>query len=311
METHSVPSAESLWAGPRIDHLGTSILCTVAYADVFDYPLTTPQIQRYLLGFETSLDEVMSALDDGQWAGRRLRRGDAYLTLPWREELVETRRRRAEVATRMWPRAVRYGRTIARLPFVRAVILTGALAMSNVERDDDFDFLVITAADRLWLTRAMIIGFIVKPAARHGREVCPNYLLSEQTLDFQEQNLYVAHELSQMVPLVGLDIYGRIRAANQWTTTFLPNATGLHRPAETAEPSSSPARALAERALGTFVGGQLERFERRRKIRRFTAHRPGSATACFDVNRCKGHFDSHEQTILQAFDERLQALADL
>ena len=99
------------------------------------------------------------------------------------------------------------------------------------------------------------------------------------------------------------------RPANGRKPSFLTPPGCIVRPRPLSLPR--PQRALAERALGTFVGGQLERFERRRKIRRFTAHRPGSATACFDVNRCKGHFDSHEQIILQAFDERLQALTDL
>jgi hypothetical protein len=182
--------------------------------------------------------------------------------------------------------------------------------VGNVDPGDDFDFLIVTATGRLWLTRAMVIGLVVKPAARRGHEVCPNYLLSERALDFPERNLYVAHELAQMVPLAGLDIYHRMREANRWTDRFLPNARGLPR---SIEPSAAPAsrrRSLAEVVLDTSVGGPLERFERRRKIRRFTAQEQDQRTACFDADRCKGHFESNERVILQAFDQRLRTLMD-
>ena len=311
MTPDAVPEASALWTAPSLDHLGLAILCTVAYADVFDYPLTAAQIQRYLIAIEGNSDGIQQALDDGPWARERLARRGPYVTLPQRGELIEIRQRRAEVAAELWPYAVRYGRAIASLPFVRSVALTGALAVGNVDPGDDFDFLIVTAADRLWLTRAMIIGFIVKPAARRGYEVCPNYLLSERKLDFEEQNLYVAHELAQMVPLTGLHLYRRIRAINRWTARFLPNAEGPPHPVDTPASSSPSARALAEAALGTFVGETLERFERRRKIRRFTAQHKNAATVCFDVDHCKGHFESNEQTILEAFEERLETLKNL
>lgn len=311
VRSDTVPNANTLWTDPSLDHLGLAIFCTVAYADVFDYPLTTTQIQRYLVAMERDSNDILQALENGSWVRKRLALRGSYVTLPLRGELVDIRRRRAEVAAQLWPYAVRYGRAIASLPFVRSVALTGALAVGNVDPGDDFDFLIVTAADRLWLTRAMIIGLIVKPAARRGFEVCPNYLLSERKLDFEAQNLYVAHELAQMVPLTGLDIYRRIRAVNRWTTRFLPNADGPPRHVDKLAASPSSARALAEAALSTFVGERLERLERRRKIRRFTAQRRNAETVCFDVDHCKGHFESNEQTILAAFEERLQSLPDL
>jgi len=305
-----MPDARSLWTEPTLDHLGLAMVCTVAYADVFDYPLNPLEIHRYLVGVAADRDDVLHALENGPQVRHTLERRDGYVTLPGRAELVEVRKRRAEIAAQMWPHAVRYGRATAAMPFVRAVILTGALTMGNVDAGDDFDFLIITETGRLWLTRAMVIGFVVKPAARRGHEVCPNYLLSEQTLDFEEQNLYVAHELAQMVPLAGLDVYRRIRSVNRWVDRFLPNASDAPRPVEIPNSSSSSVRSVVELGLGTFVGGKLERFERRRKIRRFTAQRPDSDTAQFGVDRCKGHFKSNEQTVLAAFDERLRALGD-
>jgi hypothetical protein len=208
----------------------------------------------------------------------------------------------------MWPEAARYAQAMARLPFVRLVALTGALTMDNVDPDDDFDFLIVTETGRLWLTRAMVIGIIVRPASRQGNEVCPNYLLAEHALMFPERNLYVAHELSQMIPLAGLALYQKIRETNVWTRRFLPNAAGPPRRVDMSAAARSWRRSLLEVALRTPVGGNLERWERTRKVRRFQRMNKGQPSASFDVDRCKGHFDSNEQRILKAFDKRLSTL---
>ncbi len=53
---------------------------------------------------------------------------------------------------------------IGRLPFVRAVILTGSVAYGDVKNNDDLDFLLITKENRVYITRflvymlAMILG---------------------------------------------------------------------------------------------------------------------------------------------------------
>ena len=309
MPADGLPSAESLWVEPAIDHLAGAILCTVAYADVFDYALTPAQLHRYLVAHEATRQEVLHALEAPGLPRERLDQKNGLLALRGRDDLFELRHHRAAVAAELWPLARRFANAIAALPFVRAITLTGALAVGNCEDDDDFDYLIITAAGRLWLTRALIIGLVVKPAARRGYEVCPNYLLSERQLTLDERNLYVAHELAQMVPLAGIDTYHLLRARNAWASRFLPNASGLPRRVEPSVAVGSSLGSLAELGLGTFVGGRLEQFERRRKIRRFSAHGDGSATTCFDEHHCKGHFESNEHLIQQAFAERLRELA--
>jgi len=301
-----LPEATSLWRSPELDHLGAAILCTVAYADVFDYPLTAVQIHRYLVGKATTLDTVRRALHADRGAGAKLEQRDGYYVLPGRASLVDLRQRRTHVSTRMWPQAVRYAEAISRLPFVRLVALTGALTMDNVDADDDFDFLIVTEPGRLWLTRAIVIGLVVKPASHWGNEVCPNYLLSERALAFQDRNLYVAHELSQMVPLAGVDLYRQIRDANAWTRRFLPNAAGPPRAIGALTDRRPSIRSLSESLLRTPIGAGVEQWERKRKIRRFQTL--AGATASFDEDHCKGHFRSNEQRVLQAFAERLRCL---
>jgi hypothetical protein len=200
---------------------------------------------------------------------------------------------------------------IAGLPFVRMVAVTGALAMNNVHPGDDIDYFIVTRPGRLWLCRGIIIAFIVKPAARRGEVLCPNYLLSERSLAFDRHNLFTAHELTQMVPVAGLATYHRLRQSNMWTQRFLPNANGppQHTP---VEPSTRhPIRFLGEAVLGTPIGAWLERWEMNRKVRKLDRPDHEEGDSAFSADYCKGHLDSHAQPILQAYSRRLQELEAL
>jgi hypothetical protein len=188
------------------------------------------------------------------------------------------------------------------------VAVTGALAMDNVA-DEDIDYLIVTEAGRLWLCRAVVVG-VVRLAALRGVTLCPNYFLSERALTLTERSLFTAHEVTQMVPLAGLETYERLRRLNGWTETFLPNAAGPPRHVGAVEPSTRRIRGLAEAALRTRLVGSLERWEMRRKVRKLGARGAEHLEAGFSPDWCKGHFGDHGQRTLDRYRERLCALQD-
>jgi hypothetical protein len=284
--------------------LERAIVQAVAYADVFDYPLTADEIHRYLIGVPASRGMVRSVLGNGRPAV--LARCGRYFTLEGRESAVDTRRARAPVAADYWRRAVRYGHTMGGLPFVRMVAVTGALAMDNIA-DGDIDYLVVTEPGRLWLCRALIVG-LVRVAALQGTELCPNYFLSEEALVLNERNLFTAHEVAQMVPLTGMATYQRLRALNRWTNTYLPNAGGAPRRVAPVEPRPRRARRLLEGTLRSRLCGPIERWEMSRKIRKLGKRGYGHLEAAFGPDWCKGHFGDHGHLTLSRYEERMRAL---
>jgi hypothetical protein len=129
-----------------------SVFETVAYADVFDYPLTASEVYRYLTSPHASLEGVARVLANEAVFARV---GD-YFTLPGREGIVAIRERREKVAARLWAKAKRYGRILASLPFVQMVAVTGSLSMNNTDEGKDLDFMIVTNPNRLWMCRALI-----------------------------------------------------------------------------------------------------------------------------------------------------------
>jgi hypothetical protein len=286
--------------------LRRAVVKTLVYADLFEYPLTRSEVQRYLVGEAASSTQVAAMLDGDADLQRHIDQTGEWVHLRGRSYLAKVRRERAAVSARLWPIARHYGARIAWLPFVRLVAVTGALAMNNATAGDDIDLFIVVQPGRLWLCRLLVLA-VVKLAARRGIELCPNFLISTDHLRLSEQNLFTAHEVSQMVPLTRTPWYHAFVNANGWVRNFLPNALSTASAAdERLDPRS--ARRVVSRMLSTRLFDPIERWEMERKIRRLRARyeREGGSVA-FSAHECRGHFAAHDARILAAYRERVAA----
>jgi hypothetical protein len=306
-----------------LDNLARAILQTVAYSDIFDYPLRAPEIHRYLTGVPASVEAVNHALED---AGLLLRVGE-YFVLPGREEIVGIRLQREARSRKLLPRAIRYGRILGAMPYIRMVALTGSLAVSNVSDLLDFDYMLVTAPGRLWTARAFALAFN-RLTRLQGYTLCPNLIISEAALEWPSHDLYSARELCQMIPITGLDVYSRLLNANKWVQLFLPNcrhdfreaSQGGSRGQRATEPEEelrTPAlaggarevatnfRSIIELPLRGRLGERLEAWEMNRKIARFSRQHGFGEETVFNAAMCQGNFDHHGSWTRQALQKRL------
>ena len=290
------------------ENLLRSIFHTLAYADIFDYPLTAPEVHRYLTSTKASPQEVSRLLKEETLFAQV----GEYFTLRGREHIVATRKRRAEFAARLWPKTLRYGRLIARLPFVRMVAVTGSLAMDNADEGKDVDYMIVTAPNRLWTCRALTL-LLARVAKLEGVNLCPNYLVTTNALELKERSLYVAHELAQMIPLSGMKAYREIRRLNAWIYDYLPNALmepEMPQGAQREEGDSLVQKILEIRFLFPFVDW-LEKWEMNRKIARLTREQSSSVESYFSADVCKGHIDRHGENVVTALAIRVQKAREL
>lgn len=208
-----------------------AILKTLAYSDVFDYPLSFGELWRFLI--EKKIDKEQLKKELSRLSSKVIQRGGFYCFLG-RERIVKKREKREVISskkTRIVEKIVRFIRLI---PTVRLIGVSGALAMRNAEEKDDIDLFIIAQRNRLWTTRLVLLVFLEFLGARRKREertaadkVCLNMLVDESFLCLpkDKQDLYSAHEVVQMLPVFErFNTYKRFIQANLWVRNFLPNS---------------------------------------------------------------------------------------
>lgn len=287
--------------------LETAILCTLAYSDVFDFPLTAKEVHRYLIGYKATPDEVKAELFSMQARTVILSQEDLF-ALPGRELNFSNRQKRFSYSSMLWRESDRYGTWISRLPFIRMVAATGALVSNNVDTGADLDYFVITNPGWLWTVRAMILA-MDRIASRTGRRahLCPNYIITTTSLELPDQDLFTAQEMARMVPISGLGMYRRFRHKNKWTDVFLPNAQNDPW-ALASKNMENQSKATAEFFFNNPISRRIEKWEMKRKIRKLSDMAKDNHETRFSADLCKGHFDSHKHHTLQAFERRIQDL---
>ena len=283
-----------------IGALERAILETLAYSDVFEYPLRVDEIYRYL---PVPVDEVQ-VLQALSAATDLVGEQDGFYFLAGREQIVEIRKQREVHSQKLMRQALRYGRILGALPFIRMAALTGSLAVLNSTKAADFDYMLVTAPNHVWTARAFALLFN-RVTRLFGHTLCPNLIVSENVLAWSTHDLYSARELCQMVPITGMDVYRKLLKANEWTKEFLPN---VEQTSEVSETSEVLLRNILEFPLRGKLGDQIESWEMQRKITRFSQQAGFGEETVFNADVCQGNFDHHKQWTQAALQNRLRKL---
>lgn len=306
-------------APPETSSLERAILEALAYSDIFDQPLRLEELHRYL-PVRASLDELSPALTTlNGWTGSK----EGFYFLAGREVIVEIRREREARSRRLLPHALRHGRILGRLPFVRMAALTGSLAVLNISRNADFDYMLVTMPGRVWIARAFALLFN-RFTQILGHTLCPNLIVAETALEWDQHDLYSARELHQMIPITGLDVYQKLMQANAWTSNFLPNAgMSLRDPPRGSKQSPPSMRRLLRRGLGApflamtekvlrgKLGSRIEAWEMKRKIARFSKQAGFGEETVFTAEVCQGNFHHHRKWTKGIYEEKVSSLAEV
>lgn len=207
-----------------------AVLRTLAYADIFHYPLASQEVFTYLIGEEdippAAVDQTLLYLvREGL-----VERTGGFFFLAGRSHLVSLRHHREQICRTKWCKVRRWTYFFRFCPWIKMVGVSGALAMNNSEDHDDLDLVLVTAPKRLWLTRLLVVAFLLvtgqyRRPGKVDNRFCPNLFFSEDALSVFEQNLFIAHEIAQLRLLWERDgLYERFLSQNGWVRRFLPNA---------------------------------------------------------------------------------------
>lgn len=219
--------------------LEKSILATVAYFDVFDYPLTTFELARLLLARsqgQHSLADVQKTLDEGLLLQRAIRRAHGFCCARGRESLRARRHSRFLFAQEKYKQASWVMRALAAMPYVRALFVCNSLALENTAEASDVDLVVITEQGGVWWARLFCLLFLSLLGRRPGlrsrkAKICLSVFVDEARLNLAhlrmgENDIDFAYWVANFYPIYDAsDVYERLWAANRaWLLRTLPNA---------------------------------------------------------------------------------------
>jgi hypothetical protein len=231
--------------------------------------------------------------------------GNGYYFLAGRSEIVDIRKQREENSRNAYRRAIFYGRILGRLPFIRMVALTGSLAMLNLSKNRDIDYMLVAKPGRVWTARAFAL-LLARVTCLFGDVICPNVIVSENALEWTDRNLYTAREFVQMIPISAEGVFFELRVVNRWVDEFFPNHVILREAKDLG--GGHAIQFVLEFLLNNKLGQLFESWEMNRKIARFQNQAGYGAETNFSADVCQGNFDHHGSWTLKAYKERLESL---
>ena len=241
---------------------GQAVLRALLYSDVFDFPLTLQEVAMY-----SQTDHPISEKEIQRLLGKLKKQIDSrhgYFFLQGRESIVSEREGRLHIQSAKMQVAREIAVSLAKIPTVLYLGVSGAVAAGNAKADDDIDFFVITANRTLWMTRLLLLLTLTWKGIRRKRcvlaapdMVCLNMLTEEQEMQFREarQDLYTARECVQLVTLFSRNsTYEHFTLQNDWIGKFLCNGYDLMK----RESQRVTRRERADK-WSTFIGSRLLR----------------------------------------------------
>lgn len=225
--------------------LEQTILRTVAYFDLFSYPLTPWEIWKWgwgdgiagqqVGGGDTpSYNAVVEALQTSVRLQEKLDQASGFVFLKGQASHVVTRQARYRLALKKFTRAQAYTRMLARLPFVRAVAVCNSLGMSNAREESDIDFFIITKPGHIWTTRLFSAGWAqlrkLRPLKNDRTDkTCLSFFITEDVGNLsmvrKTDDPYFTMWLATLAPLYDpQNLFGNLWQQNTWMHDALPNA---------------------------------------------------------------------------------------
>lgn len=184
---------------------------TKKYAKFFGLPLTPESLEKFLI------------------TPKPLKIPKNFKNSPKERNLIKSRQQISQNKTKLLESRLWLFRLI---PTIDLVAITGSVAIDNAKVDDDIDLMIITKDNTLWLTRALIVIVLKIFGWRRGGgvikdRICDNLYLDQSALLIPKtkQNLYTAHEVLQIKPVIDRrQTYQHFVNSNSWTKNYLANA---------------------------------------------------------------------------------------
>ncbi len=312
-----------------------NILATLAYYDVFDFPLKEEEVFRFLVNLKRhpmserpripDFDEIRTELE-GLRNENAVNFYDGFYYLFGRNHLVPLRLRREKMAKKKWRKTCRAVWWLKFLPYIRAVFASGSLAMNNADELGDLDILIVVKRGRIWLSRLLISGLmsLIGMRRKYNQKIAPdkiclNHYITDKSLLIPYKSIYAAQTYINLksVFISEPGIIAEFYRTNSWLGDYVLNFE--------AEKLASEKIGLAARhnfltkteskagelILNTKLGNWLDNRARRWQINRIEKHRkqdPPGGRVVYNDEQLEFHPGSVETEVIEQYNQRLKKL---
>jgi hypothetical protein len=284
-----------------------SILETLIYFDIFNYPLRPSEIHLYAPSKMNEMDVVPSLnyLENHQLVQKQ----EGYYALNINEDKIKARESGKKAAERMMKHAKRFSNLISRFPFVRCVCISGSLSKGHIDEQGDVDYFIIAKPGRLWIARTLLIGFKKVFLLNSKKYFCVNYFIDTEHLEIPDKNIFTATEIRTLIPMFDGQVYSDFLATNEWANEFRPN---LNRSTKTEIPAKKnyPVKSFIELCLAGRLGSALDTFCMNLTVQRWQRKFAYFSTEDFEqalrsrVYVSKHHPQNFQKRVLNAISKR-------
>ena len=231
-----------------VANLEKSILATLAYFDIFDYPLSKAEVFTYLVNLSfldkdfkdgeypkvinyglrvaENLDELAKKKKIGEEAG--------FYFLSGREEIVKVRRQRRLISLKKIKKAKRVIWWLRFIPWIKAIFICSDLGLLNARQNSDIDLLVIAPKNRIWSARFWSAGILkllnLRPKDNFVKDkFCLSHFITEDNLNLErtkigEGDIHLIYLLTYYLPIYAEEnLWGRFVESNGWIEKYAPN----------------------------------------------------------------------------------------
>ncbi len=253
-------------------NLKSSILKTIAYFDLFDFPLSAEEILNNLYNYNKPIHikEIKGTLKEMIEDGNIEELKD-FFVLKGRGPIVETRKTRKFIAEKYWNRTKMYGLYMRSVPFVKMIAVCNNLSYDNPNEQSDIDLFIVIKPGRMWFARLFITLILhFYGVRRYGNKIAGRFCLSffvttnEMNigkLQIKPEDPYLAYWTKQLSPIYGEETYNEYMKQNEG---WLKNEYGLKFAEDSKKHmyvyNKSIRKKFFEFIFGGWFGDLIEKF---------------------------------------------------
>jgi hypothetical protein len=224
-------------------------------------------------------------------------------------EQVESRRKKEKEAEKYFKHLPFYVKLIKSFPFVKGVAISGSLSKGVMYEDGDIDYFIITAKDRLWICRTLLILFKKIFLLNSRKYFCVNYFVDEDNLQIPDKNIFTAVEISFLLPIYNAALVQQLKVENNWIKEYFPT---FQSPIEVkCYEGGSTLKSIGEQLINFLFPDRLDLFlmklTYKRWSKKFKHFKPEKLELTMRSNRgvSKHHPKDFQNNVLKAYQERL------